>query len=65
LAWLNQPQTQLIGLGKFAADISPMPVALQADLSGFQGSDEDFIQSFFVPGIQRAGGLQAVLDSIR
>jgi hypothetical protein len=65
LAWLNQPATQLIGLGKaaiwceFAAAIAPVPVRLQADLSGFHGTDEAFARDFFVPGIQRAGGLSA------
>jgi dienelactone hydrolase len=65
LAWLNQPKTQLIGLGKaaiwceFAAAVSPVPVTLQADLSGFHGTDEEFARDFFVPGIQRAGGLSA------
>jgi len=65
LAWLNQPKTQLLGLGKaaiwceFAAAVSPVPVNLQADLSGFHGTDEEFARDFFVPGIQRAGGLGA------
>ncbi len=65
LAWLKQPKTQLIGLGKsaiwceFAAAVSPIVVDLQADLSGFQGTDEEFAKDFFVPGIQRAGGLRA------
>ena len=65
LAWLNQPKTQLIGLGKaaiwceFAAAVSRVPVTLQADLSGFHGTDEEFARDFFVPGIQRAGGLSA------
>ena len=65
LAWLNQPKTQLIGLGKsaiwcqFAAAVSPVPVDLQVDLASFSGSDEDFVKNFFVPGIQRAGGLRA------
>ena len=65
LAWLKQPNTQLVGLGKsaiwsaFAAAVSPLAVNLQADLSGFQGTDEEFVKDFFVPGIQRAGGLRA------
>ena len=58
---------QLIGLGKagvwalFAAALAPLEVQLDADLAGFKGRDEDFIELFFVPGIQRAGGLQAAL----
>ncbi len=65
LAWLKQPATQLIGLGKsavwceFAAAVSSIPVNFQADISGFQGTDEEFARDFFVPGIQRAGGLGA------
>jgi hypothetical protein len=65
LAWLHQPETELIGLGKaavwalFAAAISPAPVELHADISKFAGSDDDFLSALFVPGIQRAGGLRA------
>jgi len=65
LAWLKQPNVQLVGLGKaaiwcqFAAAVAPVPVKLQADLSGFTGSDDELLKNFFVPGIQRAGGLQA------
>ncbi len=71
LAWLNQPKTQLIGLGKsalwckFAAAVAPVPVDLQADLSGFPGTDEDLAKNFFVPGLQRAGGLQAAVTALR
>jgi hypothetical protein len=65
LAWLNTRHIQLIGLGRaavwclFAAAVSREPVDLQADLAGFTGADQDYIDSFFVPGIQRAGGLRA------
>jgi hypothetical protein len=65
LAWLKQPKSQLIGLGKaaiwceFAAAVAPVPVDLQADLSSFHGTDDEFAKNFFVPGIQRAGGLNA------
>jgi dienelactone hydrolase len=65
LAWLNTRHIQLIGLGRaavwclFAAAVSREPVDLQADLAGFTGADQDYIGSFFVPGIQRAGGLRA------
>lgn len=65
LAWLNTPRTRLIGLGKaalwctFAAAVAGEPVDLQAGLGNFTGSDQDYIEGFFVPGIQRAGGLQA------
>jgi hypothetical protein len=74
LAWLNNgladdkrrsSAPRLMGLGKaavwclFAAALSRQPVDLQADMAGFTGADQDFIDSFFVPGIQRAGGLRA------
>jgi hypothetical protein len=65
LAWLNTPHTRLVGLGKaavwclFAAAVSRQPVDLQADIGGFTGADQDYIDGFFVPGIQRAGGLRA------
>ena len=65
LAWLNAPGTRLAGLGKasiwclFAAAIAHERVDLEAGLSGFSGSDQDYVNTFFVPGIQRAGGLRA------
>jgi hypothetical protein len=65
LAWLNQPKTLLMGRGRaaiwalFAAAVSQVPVELKADLGQFRGTDEDFMARFFVPGIQRAGGLKA------
>jgi hypothetical protein len=32
---------------------------LNANLGEFAGTDEDFVNNFFVPGLQRAGGLKA------
>jgi hypothetical protein len=67
LAWLKNPDTHLVGLGKaavwctFAAAVAPHKVPLTADLGSFKGSDQDFIDNFFVPDIQRAGGLKAAL----
>lgn len=67
LAWLHKPGTTLIGTGTaavwctFAAAVAGEPVELQADLGAFAGTDLDFTQRFFVPGIQRAGGLKAAL----
>jgi len=58
-------EISLIGVGKaavwalFAAAVAETPVSLDADLAGFGGSDSDFVERFFVPGIQRAGGLRA------
>jgi dienelactone hydrolase len=43
----------------FAAAVAPIDVNLTVNLDGFDGSDESFRKSFFVPGIQRAGGLRA------
>jgi hypothetical protein len=45
---------------EFAAAVASMPVAVEGKLDGFTGQDQDFIDQFFVPGIQRAGGLEAV-----
>jgi hypothetical protein len=68
LAFLKQSgysDIRLVGLGKaavwalFAAAVADMPVSLDADIAGFSGTDADFIEKFFVPGIQRAGGLRA------
>ena len=65
LAWLKTSNPDLVCTGKagvwclFAAAVTPRPVKLQADLGGFAGTDQDFLDRFFVPGIQRAGGLQA------
>lgn len=61
---------ELIGLSDagiwciFAAAIAPEAVDVIADLNGFGGSDEDFHQRFFVPGIQRAGGLNTALKLV-
>jgi hypothetical protein len=35
------------------------------DLNGFSGSDEDFRNRFFVPGIQRIGGVQTALRLLK
>ncbi|MCU1236031.1 MAG: hypothetical protein JWP63_3998 [Candidatus Solibacter sp.] len=56
---------ELVGTGKaavwcqFAAALARRPVSLKADLGSFTGSDQDYVERFFVPGIQRAGGLRA------
>ena len=72
-AWLSQKaggKLELIGLGNagvwcvFAAAIAPVPIELTSELNGFGGSDQDFRERFFVPGIQRAGGLSAALKLI-
>ena len=63
----SREMPELIGLGTagvwslFAAAVSPVETSLIADLNGFSGSDKDFRARFFVPGIQRAGGLNAAL----
>jgi dienelactone hydrolase len=61
---------QLIGLEDagvwcvFAAAIAPTSIDVVADLNGFGGSDQDFRDRFFVPGIQRAGGLSTALKLV-
>jgi hypothetical protein len=65
LRWLDAPDVELVGVGKaavwcqFAAAVSRQSVILKADVSNFTGTDQDYIDRFFVPGIQRAGGLRA------
>lgn len=68
LAYLDQQgarNLRVIGHGKaaiwalFAAAVAPVPVTFVGDLDRFSGQDQDFIDRFFVPGIQRAGGLAA------
>jgi hypothetical protein len=60
-------KVELRGTGKagvwclFAAAVSDARLTLKAELEGFDGKDEDFLRQFFVPGIQRAGGLDAGL----
>jgi hypothetical protein len=57
LAWLKTPEATLIGLGKaavwclFAAAVAPQKVALANDAAA--------LGDFFVPGIERAGGITA------
>ena len=43
----------------FAAAIAPLDVSVHAETGWFRGSDSDYLHSFFVPGIERAGGVQA------
>ncbi|MEO8028013.1 MAG: acetylxylan esterase [Bryobacteraceae bacterium] len=70
LAWLKRPVT-LECPGKaaiwctFAAAAAPVDVTLDAPLAGFRGTDEDFLRDFYVPGIQRAGGLAAALTVLK
>ena len=73
IAWLKSQgvnDIRLAGQGRsavwltFAAAVSPVPLKLEADLGAFAGSDEDFLTQFFVPGIQRAGGLRAALKLV-
>jgi hypothetical protein len=68
VAFLKQTgarDVRLFGLEKaavwatFAAALANTDLRLDAPLDAFRGNDEDFIRDFFVPGIQRAGGLHA------
>jgi hypothetical protein len=45
----------------FAAAVSPVRVQVKAPLGNFRGTDEELARDFFVPGLQRAGGLAAAL----
>jgi len=50
---------------EFAAAVASVPVVVEGKLEGFNGQDQDFIDQFFVPGIQRAGGIEAVRRILR
>jgi hypothetical protein len=60
---VNKPKLKCSGRAAiwctFAAAVSDTPVDLDAPLGGFRGSDQDLIEQFFIPGLQRAGGLAA------
>ena len=45
----------------FAGAVAPGELVLDADTKGFSGTDDDFLERFFVPVIQRAGGLDAAM----
>jgi len=73
LAYLKQEGAQnlrIAGIGKaavwglFAAATAPVPVTADGKPIGFSGADQDFIDQCFVPGIQRAGGLEAARRSL-
>ncbi|HBY63267.1 MAG TPA: hypothetical protein DEH78_25880 [Solibacterales bacterium] len=49
----------------FAAAVSPVKIRLTAPPFKFAGTDDDFIEQFFVPGIQRAGGFDAAMKAWR
>jgi hypothetical protein len=68
LAYLKQEgakDLRVIGIGKaavwalFAAAAAPVPVKLETSGASLPVRDEDLIEHFFVPGIQRAGGVEA------
>ncbi len=70
LAWLRSKHAGVVevrGLGEagvwvlFAAAADGGALQVRGDWSGFDGSDEAFEKKFFVPGIQRAGGMKAAL----
>jgi hypothetical protein len=70
LAFLSQSGASSIsleGLGDaeiwciFAAAVAKTPVTLKSNAANFHGEDNEFIDRFFVPGIQRAGGLKAAM----
>ena len=68
LAFLHQRhpgKPELLGLSDaglwslYAAAVAPIEVTLNARLSDFAGTDAEYIDRFFVPGLRRAGGLTA------
>ena len=81
LAFLNQQAGQdgqpanrpieLIGIARatlwclFAAAVSPVPVKLRGMPEAFHGSDREFLNELFIPGIQRQGGLETAKKLIQ
>jgi hypothetical protein len=70
LAYLKQqgvekPKLQCSGKAAiwctFAAAVAGIAVELDAPLQGFRGTDQDLIEQFFIPGLQRSGGLAAAV----
>jgi hypothetical protein len=67
----QRERIELVGNGRagvwclFAAAIAPVEVEMKVQLDGFDGSDEAFLKGFFVPGVQRAGGLDTALRLTR
>ncbi len=68
LAFLSSRKSgavELFGSGEaslwclFAAAVAPIDFTLHADTGWFRGSDADYLHSFWVPGIERAGGVDA------
>ena len=46
---------------RFAAAVAPLKVKLTAKPVFFNGADTEFVNYFFVPGIQRAGGWKTAM----
>jgi len=70
LAWINAPVVDLTCEKNtvhclFAAAISHRPVKLKAPLTNFTGADQDYLDHFSVPGIQRAGGLRVATSLVQ
>lgn len=71
IAYLAKDKVELIGLGKaavwatFAAAVVERPVDLSVLLANFRGTDQDYIDNYFVPGIQRVGGIMAARRASR
>jgi dienelactone hydrolase len=66
----NAP-VELIGLEKsalwalFAAALAPPDLVFSAQQDAFAGKDEDLGRDFFVPGIQKVGGIETALRILR
>ena len=61
---------ELIGLEKasvwalFAAALAPPEIVFSPNIGLFGGKDDEFIRDFFVPGIQKMGGIGAAMRVI-
>lgn len=70
LRWLDaqgMKDVEMVGLSnasvwtRFAAAVAPVKVKLNVKPVFFNGADPEFVNQFFVPGIQRAGGWKTAL----
>ena len=59
----NRSRVELVGMDNarlwcvFAAAVVPIQMTFKPDVAWFGGQDQDYLDRFFVPGIQAAGGI--------
>ena len=62
----SKTRPRLVGIGDAtlwchaAAALSPWPVAVEGEPANFAGTDEELLERFFLPNLQRANGWKAI-----